>query len=363
MVRVHGTLLGWATSICLLFPLMASAQGSEARAGERITLSGQVVLAEGGGPPPSMADIETVCESKRQKHGQTKPDGTFSVTLGSSPAASLSTARDRGPNRDNLGRGAMSSLGHVDLTGCELRAVLPGYSSTSVQLGRRSAFESPGIGNLVLTPYGDDPSFSETSLEAPDKARKAYEDGLSEGGKDEPNWGQAAKQLSKAVEIYPDFAEAWYELGEVRLRLNEIESGKEAFDRAVAIDDKFQKPYAPLALIELKQNNAAEAAEYADKAVELNPGFTEAQFYCAMAHFMLGDLQRAGEAAAMVDEQGASTVYPRVLVIRGDAAAENNDANEAAKHYQRYLAIQPDTQMAAQIKQRLAEWKSIGALE
>ncbi len=356
--------MGAVVVFSLVVPLALQAQGSGARANERISLSGQVVLADGT-TPPEMADIETICESRRQAHGQTKPDGTFHVTLGGSPTASLATARDRGPNANNLGRGTMSSLGHVDLSGCELRAVLPGYTSTSIQLGRRSAFENPEIGNIVLTPYGEygDTTSSETSVEAPGKAKKAYENGVKEARKDEPNWGKAAKGFGKAVEIYPNFAEAWYELGEARLRLNELDAGKQAFAKAIEIDDSYQKPYAPVALIELKQGNAEAAAKYADRGVELNPGFTEVQFYCAMAHFMLGELPRAGEAAAMVDQQGAAATYPRVLVILGDAATEKNDAKEAAKYYGRYLELEPDTQMAAQIKQRLAEWKSIGALD
>ena len=364
MVRHHKVSLRFAALFCLTVPVVLSAQSSGARSGERISLSGQVVLADGT-PPPEMADIETVCDGQRKAHGKTKPDGSFYVTLGGSPTASLATARDQGPNSERLGRGTMSSLGHVDLTGCELRAVLPGYTSTSIQLGRRSAFENPEVGNLILTPYGEhgDTTFSETSLEAPAKAKKAYENGIKEGRKDKPNWEKAAKELGKAVEIYPDYAEAWYELGEARLRTNEVDAGKQAFLRAIEIDEKFQKPYAPLALIELKQGNKEDAAKHADKAVELNPGFTETQFYSAMAHFMLGDLPRAAEAAAMVRKQGGEQMYPRVLVIMGDAATEQNDAKEAAKHYGRYLELEPDTQMAEQIKLRLAEWKAMGVLD
>lgn len=299
--------------------------------------------------------------------GETKPDGTFRVSLAGQPASSLSNARTPGLPKVSGGIGTSDGpfMGTIDLTQCDVTAALPGYFSTTIRLGRRSMFESSEIGTFVLTPYGKhgDTTVSVTTLKAPDKAKKAYENGIKERRKDKPNWEKAAKELGKAVEIYPDYAEAWYELGEARLRTNDVDAGKQAFLRAIEIDEKFQKPYAPLALIELKQGNAEAGAKYADKAVKLNPGFTEVQIYSAMAHFMLGDLPRAAEAAAMVDKQGGVEMYPRVLVILGDAATEKNDAKEAAKHYGRYLELEPDTQMAEQIKLRLAEWKAMGVLD
>jgi lipoprotein NlpI len=342
----------------------------EARPGERISLSGRVILADGT-PPPETAQIETICGGLRRTQGKTKSDGTFHVALGGDPTASISSARDVAPvgiGTDSFGRSApgnMDSLGHVDLTSCEVRAVLPGYTSSVIQLGRRSAFESPEIGNLVLTPYGKDgdPTVSATTLKAPKEAQKAYEKGLKEARGEKPKWDRAGKELSKAVELYPQFAEAWYELGEVRLRQEDVAKAKEAFQHAIETDANFQKPYAPLSLIELKQGNREESARLADKAVSLNPGLTEAHFYAAMAHFMLGHIDRAGEAGLMVVKQGGEAHYPRVLVILGDYFAQKEDFTASAKHYQQYVELEPKSPMAEQARQRLEEWKAAGLIK
>lgn len=347
-----------------------TSQAMEVRAGERISLSGRVLLADGS-PPPSGTQLETICGGQRHLQGQTKSDGGFQFQLGNDPTVSMSNARDAGPagvGSDRFGRevgGTMDSRGHVDLTNCEVRAMLPGYSSSVVNLGRRSAFENPDIGNIILTPYGKDgdPTVSSTTLKAPKEAQKAFEKGVKETRGDKPKWDKAAKELAKAVELYPQFAEAWYELGEVRLRQEDVANAKEAFQHAIEADANFQKPYAPLSLIELKQGSKEEAARLADKAVSLNPGLTEAHFYAAMAHFMLGHTDRAGEAALMVKKQGGETSYPRVLVILGDYFAQKEDFPTSAQHYQQYVELEPNSPMAEQARKRLEEWKAMGMIK
>ncbi len=342
----------------------------EIRDGEKISLSGRVVLADGS-PPPTAAQIETNCGGQRHLQGTTKSDGDFQFTLGRDPTTEMSSARDSSPvgvNSDGFGRpsrGGVDSLGHVDLTTCEVRAVLPGYSSSVIQLGRRSVFESPDVGNIILTPYGKDgdTSVSSTTLQAPKQAKKAFEKGLKETQGEKPNWEKAAKDLSKAVELHPQFAEAWYELGEVRLRLNDVENARQAFQHSIESDANFQKPYPPLSLIELKLGNKEESARLADKAISLNPGLTEAQFYAAMAHFMLGDIDRAGEAALVVKKQGGERDYPRVLVILGDYFAQKQDFASSAENYQMYLTLEPGTPMAQQVTKRLEEWKAQGMIK
>jgi hypothetical protein len=370
------TAVGMAATLTAIASLYGSPQENElrrameVRGAERISLSGRVVVADGT-PPPATAQIETICDGRRQTQGTTKNDGVFQITLGNDPTASISSARDSAPagvGSDSFGRAApgnMDSLGHVDLTSCEVRAVLPGFTSSVIQLGRRSAFESPEIGNLILTPYGKDgdPTVSATTLQAPKEAQKAFEKGVKETRGDKPKWDRAAKELSKAVELYPQFAEAWYELGEARLRLQDVAKAREAFQHAIEADANFQKPYAPLSLIELKQGNKEDAARLADKAVSLNPGLTEAHFYAAMAHFMLGNLDRAGEAGLMVKKQGGAQSYPRVLVILGDYYAQKQDFVASAQSYGEYLEIEPDSPMAEQVRKRLEEWKSLGMIQ
>jgi Flp pilus assembly protein TadD len=354
-------------------------RGKEIRSGERISLSGLVTLPNGS-PPPEGVEIETICNGRRTAQGRTKPDGAFHFTLGLDPTVSMSDARISGPagaaGSDAFGRartastsggsaGGMDSLGHVDLTQCEVRAVLPGYLSSVIQLGRRSAFENPEIGTIILTPVGEggDPTVSATTLDAPKKAREAFEKGRKEAQKETPKYDKAAQEFQKAVAEYPRFAEAWYELGEVRLRLDKVDEAKQAFQSAIEADDNFQKPYPPLALIELKQNNLDESARLSDKVVGINPGFTEAHIYRAMAHHMLGHTDQAFESATMAVKQGAEQWFPRVLVILGDTTAQKDDFEGASRHYARYLELEPDSPTAQQVRKRLEEWKALGALK
>jgi len=105
--------------------------------------------------------------------------------------------------------------------GCEIRASLAGFRSDSVNLAGRRMLDNPEVGTIVLHRLAnvEGTTISATTLQAPKDARKAYEKALdaSRKGKIE----DAQKNLEKAVNIYPQFAAAWSELGAIHEKNNE----------------------------------------------------------------------------------------------------------------------------------------------
>ena len=85
--------------------------------------------------------------------------------------------------------------------------------------------DNPNVGTLVIFPLTKDSglSVSATSASAPKDARKALEKGVSEARKQK--YDQAEKELRKAVDLHPKYAEAWLELGKVY-------AAKKSFDPA-----------------------------------------------------------------------------------------------------------------------------------
>ncbi len=108
---------------------------------------------------------------------------------------------------------------------------------------------------------GDLVSF--TTLAAPKNAERAYEKARRNLTRKKPRVSTAARELTTAVALYPQFAAAWYLLGETRLALRQNEAAREAFLRALGADPKYPSPYAPLALMELEVGRFREAAEFA----------------------------------------------------------------------------------------------------
>ena len=159
----------------------------------------------------------------------------------------------------STGTPRVNAFGRVDLSGCELRASLPGYRSESIQLRHSSVFDNPNVGVIILHPLakGQGISVSATSLAAPKQAKKAYEKALKElRKKDAILWFAAVKaieQLEKAVAEYPEYAKAWSLLGRTRLSINDKEGAREAFDKATKADPKYLGPYEALLRMELAE--------------------------------------------------------------------------------------------------------------
>ena len=96
---------------------------------------------------------------------------------------------------------------------CELRARLAGFRSQSVSLANRRPMDPPDIGTILLhrlTPT-EGTTISAVSLAAPKDAKKAYQKGMDALKKKKVQ--DAVKNFEKAVEVYPKYADAWYELG------------------------------------------------------------------------------------------------------------------------------------------------------
>jgi TolA-binding protein len=174
--------------------------------------------------------------------GYTDSKGSFSIQFsnkefGGATQASETPATHLDPHavRENSAR---------DWRDCELKAVLPGFVSQPVDLGVRTpAIGNTNIGAIVLhhTANAEGSTVSATSVNVPDKARKDYEKGLAE--KKNGKLDSAQEKFQKAVDAYPEYAEAWLELGRVQVQNNDAAGARQSFHRSIAVDNKFVSPY------------------------------------------------------------------------------------------------------------------------
>src|SRR5215510_12162204 len=180
-----------------------------------IYISGNVRLADGTTPPDRVV-IERVCLGVVRPEGYTDSKGNFSFQLGARNSgvfydASVGGTDPLSPNTS--GFGSERGISERDLTKCEIRANLAGFQSDSISLGFRRALDNPDIGTIHLRRLAnvEGYTFSITTAQAPKEARKRYEKGLEYLNK--RKWAEAERELTKAVDSYPKFAAAWYELG------------------------------------------------------------------------------------------------------------------------------------------------------
>ncbi|MBZ5581983.1 MAG: tetratricopeptide repeat protein [Acidobacteriia bacterium] len=273
--------------------------GSSASSSAKFDFYGKVAL-EDGTVPSFKVMIESICNGVAYQEMQIGKDGKFRFTLSNSNAtvdASVKSLSDS-----------------PVLPECNIRASAPGYKSDSINLyernysNERAVAQNPDLGTIVLRkPTGAEAaSVSATSQKASKDAKKAFDKGVS-GAKDK-KWDEAAKNYQKAVELYPEYAEAWFRLGEAQQGQNQADAARKSFETAIKIDANYLPPYAPLVNMEAQAQNWKNVAEMTDRMIKLAPGMP--RIYLLRVQPVSGESalrQRRGHGTAA----GGATKSPR----------------------------------------------------
>ncbi len=106
-------------------------------------------------------------------------------------------------------------------------------------------------------------------------------------------WDASRAQLESALEISPDFADAWVELGNIELNMGRVEQAQRAYERAVEYQPWLAGAHYNLGNIILGRGDAAGALQRYERALELNPNFAMAHNNGGQAREALGDVEGA----------------------------------------------------------------------
>ena len=334
-----------------------------------VRLSGKVVLADGS-PLPGSINIELVCSGSVKQKAFTSNDGNFSFEVGSRSSMAFADASIGGswsPNGANTAdqTGLDSFDGSMNLAGCELRAVLPGFRSERLQLGMRRPLASSEVGEIVLRRLekvsGSTVSF--TALAAPKNARKAYEKATKELRKKKVKHSKVSKELEKAVNLYPKYAAAWNLLGATRLKLKDEGGARKAFKQAIEADPEYVSPYIELAMLEGDSSRWVEVTRLSGRILELNPYVSQAHYFSAVANFNLGKIDLAAKSIYEYKKNRASKMFADSYYLAGAIFASKGSVTSAAAEFRQLLKIFPRDPRADEIKEHLNSWKAQGLIE
>lgn len=341
-----------------------------------IFLSGQVLL-EDGTPPSEPVVIERVCHGQPHAEGYTDTKGYFSIQLFQPNSGVLqdasedSTFGSRMPGMGGAPVGIGGGGGPVGSTGndtfaaqqrllldCELRAKAPGFRSQTVLLANRRPLDPPDVGVILLhrnsggTDEGS--TVSAVSLAAPKNAHKAYTKGLDALKK--KKHGDALAEFEKAVESYPDYAAAWYEIGRLEMAAGDDAAARHAFESAVNADGKFVLPYLELAIVQLRAKQWQQLADTTTKAIRLNSfDYPSAFYYNAVANYYLKNMDQAEKSSREADRLDSRHEIPTNLHLLGVILAQKGDYAGAADEFRKYLKQVPDAEDAATVRKQLAQ--------
>jgi tetratricopeptide (TPR) repeat protein len=302
-------------------------------------LNGKVVVDDGT-PLTDPALIQSVCQGSLRNEGYTDSKGHFSIDLNSQREAFGSAQESYSGNPAMSGRPGMRR----NIRDCDLQAVLPGFTSKTVELASKMTdVGSADVGTIVLHRMERVEGFtiSATSAQAPDKAKKDYQKGREDVAKGKLD--AAKEKFSHAVELYPRYAVAWFELGRVQLQQNDPTAAKNSFQHAIDADNKFISPYEQLADVALKEKQWKDLDTATEQLVKLNPlSFPQYWYYNAIANYFMQNFDKAEKSAQQGMNIDAQHRIPKIEYVLGLILVQKKDFQGALTHLRNYVRLSPN---------------------
>jgi tetratricopeptide (TPR) repeat protein len=335
----------------------------------RMFLTGKVALSDGT-PPPAPVLVKQTCGGRLRREVQTNSSGQFTFKMDANGGIGTGASQDASAAGHNptegMGRGdsyadAPEQSSRGGLGGCELEAVLSGFTARPMILDANSLAGASNVGTIVLRPLSKESGYtvSATTLQAPSKALKSYEKGL-EALKNQ-KWEEAEREFSKATEVYPAFAVAWFELGVARSDAVDNTGAEDAWKHSLQADPKYVKPYQPLIALANMKHDWALSEHLASQWIATDPdAFPEAYLVDALAWLMMNDPDKAEHAARESIRLDKLSQVSKSRYVLGYILAQKHRYPESAQYFREYLAMAPNAENAATVRQQLAQYEQAG---
>ena len=144
----------------------------------------------------------------------------------------------------------------------------------------------------------------------------------------------AIELYKKAIQIEPNFKEAWYKLAVALEESGEIKNAKKAYQKAIKIDTKFKEAWNNLGTLYYEMKNYKSALKCFQKAIALDSNFQDAIKNHAMTLNALNKSEKAIEILFELTEKNPrdfetwnDLMTININVIRN--SSKNSNSNKA----------------------------------
>ncbi len=330
-----------------------------------VIIMGSVVREDGSRPPFGVV-IERNCGDGYKKEVETDASGFFSFLIGRAYNTSLMFPDEESESRDMLGiqspgmsTAPMPQASAFRMAACELRASSPGYLSRAVRLMGDAATHKIDIGAIVLYPINRTKGriVGVTNLEVPKAARKAVEQ--AHKALEKKKFANAEKGLKSALEIYPQYAEAWFWLGWLHEELGRYQESRAAYEKSIDADKNYARPLIGLAQLAGLEQKWSEMAVFSERAFTLEPqNFPEAYFLNALANYRMNNLDAAERSALKEQQVDRSNQIVKIHLLLAEILFQRNDLKGSLQEMRYYLKLAPQGPNAEAVRALLHQRES-----
>jgi hypothetical protein len=304
------------------------------------SLIGKVTIAAGVIPWDPIP-VTVTCDGKIRYTTNADPKGGFEI-------ATLETSTY------TLGTEGAQTKPAAKFVGCTVEAALPGFDSSILTIVNRNILDNTDIGTITLSrEAGAAGAVSSTTASVPKEAMKAFEKARAEW--QDRKADKAQRDLEKAVQLDPQFAEAWYQLGKMQEASSPLDANT-SFSKAAAADAKFIPPYQHLAQFAAQAGKWPDLADLTNHDLELDPrGNSQIWYYHALASYKLGKRDVAKTSADKALAMDPLHTEPNTEQLLAVILADQRDFAGALQHLRNSLTYLPAGSDTDMVKQQIAQ--------
>jgi outer membrane protein assembly factor BamD (BamD/ComL family) len=355
-------------------PIPSNTQPAESDEDLVMFIMGNVAIEDGSAIPSEML-VERVCNGGVRQQVHPTAHGDFSMQLTSMADSFLDATGDRTAQNAIPNRTSQSGVPRRELANCEMRATAAGFRSNVAMLVDVNSFSGTvDVGTLTVHRIAkvQGTTVNAAELTVPNDARKAYEKGL--GAERNGKTDDARKYFEKAVQIYPKYTRAWFQLGSLLQKQGQKDDAFAAYTRATSIDNRFLPPYLSLAVMASDAHDWTEVVRLTGHILDLDPlshsnayivdfdpqNCTEAYFYNAFANYKLNKIDDAEKSAVKAEQRAdVGAHYPQLHLLLAEIFAQKKNYPGAINEMQTYLELLPHANDADKVRDQLAKLEKL----
>ncbi len=294
------------------------------------TLTGNVTTSDGHAVRDARIEIRALATGQAVVSGYTMPNGSFefnNLPRGIYEVAAVSGIREA---RERVE--VYQSDVHVHLT-----------------FPVDTAANDPLAGNSTV---------SVSHLKVPDKARKLY--AKAEESFHKQKLAQAREQVEKALQAYPEYAQALSLRGILNLQENKVDEARTDLEAAVKADDGYGMGFIVLGATYNVLRRYDDALRALDRGTALLPTSWQAYFEMSKALLAKGQYQPALRQITKAAELGPPN-YGAIHLLRAHALLGLKDYTQAVIELEQFLGAEPNGPDSAAARNTLNQVKAFMA--
>jgi tetratricopeptide (TPR) repeat protein len=261
------------------------------------------------------------------------------------------------------GNGILEVLGHFPSGAYEVVAT-HGLS----EVRDRINLTSGGLGSIGLrlpagadqadSSAGNNETVSVAQYKVPEKARKLYR--KAREALEKSKFDEASNNLSKALEIYPNYADALCLRGVLKMDKQDKEGAVADFDQAIHIDPSYSMSYFAMGAVYNLMSKFDDALRTLQRGTTLAPNAWQGYFEMGKAY--LGKADYMGAVKALDKAQSLTKEpYPLISLVKGHALLGLKQYPEAMAELEAFLQKAPGDPHTRDAQQMLSQAKAFAA--